>query len=459
MSDKPSTPRQNQSHPQGAGRLPRPSQMTQQPSTTPSRLKEAFQHLYENTIQLKRSYRQLTRRLQKRNRKLEWQNRQLEEHLGRETAAREVLRNTPDSLTMGIIVVDLEGMIVTCNREAERLTQHMLAVAQGMPVEALLCSTLPQTASVQWPSDQPCRFERIISRDNVALHARFTLAPWCGPRGEHIGSLIIIEDVTQQKHREDQTQRTNRLDAMAEMATNISQQVRNTLGSMELFASLLKQELARHGEQARLVDHLLSGIKSLNQTVSNLLLFTKYPRLRLAPVDPHQLLEDSLMFASHLVRYQHLHMQKHFEAQGVMIQADAALLKQVFLNLALNAIQAMPEGGILTLETRLAQRSFQLRVHDTGIGIAPEVTEKIFNPFFSTKEGATGLGLTMVHNIVKAHSGTIHVDSIQGEGTTFILVLPLELTTSASSPRVGQGDDLGGKEPQHENCGVDSTAK
>jgi signal transduction histidine kinase len=167
-------------------------------------------------------------------------------------------------------------MIVTCNREAERLTQHMLAVAQGMPVEALLCSTLPQTASVQWPSDQPCRFERIISRDNVALHARFTLAPWCGPRGEHIGSLIIIEDVTQQKHREDQTQRTNRLDAMAEMATNISQQVRNTLGSMELFASLLKQELARHGEQACLVDHLLSGIKSLNQTVSNLLLFTKW---------------------------------------------------------------------------------------------------------------------------------------------------------------------------------------
>jgi PAS domain S-box-containing protein len=439
--------------------MPMPARPRPQPSTTPGRLRETFQHLYENTVQLKRSYRQLTRRLQTRNRTLERQNRQLEELLGRETAASALLRNTLDSLTLGVIVVDLEGMIITCNREAERLTQHTLAAAQGMPVEALLCTSLRQTSSLQWLGDQPCRFERVISRDHVALHMRFTLAPWYGPGGEQGGSLVMVEDVTQQKHGEDQAQRTNRLDALAEIATHISQQVRNTLGSMELFASLLKQEVAQDGEEERLVDHLLSGIKSLNQSVSNLLLFTKCPSLRLAPVDPHELLEDSLTFASHLVRHQHLRVQRHFEAKGAMIQADAALLKQVFLNLALNAIQAMLEGGVLTLGTRLDHGSFQLHIHDTGIGIAPEVTEKIFNPFFSTKAGATGLGLTMVHNIVKAHSGTMHVHSIQGQGTTFILGLPLAPAASASSQREGQGDDLEGKEPQHDNCGVDSTAK
>jgi PAS domain S-box-containing protein len=415
--------------------------------------------LHENTIQMKRSYQQLTRLLQKRNRLLEWQNRQLQEHLARETAATLLLRNTLDGLTLAIIVVDREGMIITCNREAERLTQHSLVTAQGMPVEALLCTTLRQTLSVQWPSHRPCHFEHVISRDDMALHLRFTLAPWGAPSGEQVGWLVMVEDVTQQKHREDQAQRTSRLNAMEEMATSISQQVRNTLGSMELFASLLKQEVSGEGEPERLVDHLLSGVNSLNQTVANLLLFTKCPRPRLAPVDPHQLLEDSLTFASHLVRHEHLRVQRHFETQGVMIQADAALLKQVLLNLALNAIQAMPEGGVLTLRTHHDQHAFQLQVNDTGIGIAPELIEKIFNPFFSTKEGATGLGLTLVHNIVRAHSGTIHVDSVQGQGTTVRLVLPLEPTTAASSQQAGRGEDLGDQEPQPDNCGVDSTAK
>jgi PAS domain S-box-containing protein len=439
--------------------MPMPAQTPQQPSTTPTRLKQAFQHLYENTAQMKCSYQQLTRLLQKRNRTLESQNRQLQEYLAREAAARLSLRNTLDSLTLGILVVDRGGMIITCNREAERLTQHSLGVAQGMPIEALLCTTLRQAVSVQWPDSQPCRFEHVISRDDVALHLRFTLAPWCGPSGEQAGWLVMVEDVTQQKHWQDQAQRTSRLDAMEEMATSISQQVRNTLGSMELFASLLKQEVSQDGEQERLVDHLLTGIKSLNQTIANLLLFTKCPKPRLAPVDPHQLLEDSLTFASHLVRHQHLRVQRHFEAQGVMIEVDAALLKQVLLNIALNAIQAMPEGGVLTLGTQLDQRSFQLQIRDTGIGIASAVIEKIFNPFFSTKEGATGLGLTLVHNIVKAHGGTMHVDSIQGQGTTVRIVLPLEPTTSASSQQAGQSDELGDQEPRHDNCGVDSTAK
>jgi signal transduction histidine kinase len=459
MSEKSSTPRRNRPHPQDTGGRPMPARTTRQPSTTPSKLKEAFQHLFENTVQLKRAYRQLTRRLQKHNRQLQWQNRQLEERLGREIAAGTLLRHTLDSLTLGILVVDREGMIVIGNREAERLVQRPLAEAQGVPIEALLCTTMPQTAGVEWLGHQPCRFEHVISRDHETLHVRFTLAPWYSPHGEQAGSLVMIEDVTEEKHRADQTQRTNRLDAMAEMATNISQQVRNTLGSMELFASLLKQEVAQHDEPERLVEHLLSGIKNLNQTVSNLLLFTKHPRLRLAPADPHQLLEDSLTFASQLVRHQHLRVEKYFEAQGIMLQADAALLKQVFLNLTLNAIQAMPEGGTLTLGTRLEQGSLQLHIHDTGTGIAPEVTEKIFNPFFSTKAGATGLGLTMVHNIVKAHSGTIHVHSTQGQGTTFILGLPLEPTTSAAPPREVQDHELGGQEPQHDSCGIDSTAK
>ncbi|MBI3328085.1 MAG: hypothetical protein HYZ81_15460 [Nitrospinae bacterium] len=236
----------------------------------------------------------------------------------------------------------------------------------------------------------------------------------------------LAEHLREKEALEEQVQRTNRLAAMGEMAASIAHEVRNPLGSIELFAALLKQELEQDGGKRTLVEHILSGVKSLNRTISNMLLFTKSLAARFEPVDPHQVLEASLVFASHVLRHHRLRLQKSFGADGVTVCADPELLKQVFLNLILNAIQAMPEGGTLTLATRLDQHVLEVKVGDTGVGMSAEVTEKIFNPFFSTKDGGTGLGLTIVHNIVEAHNGVIHVVSTRGKGTTFTILLPLD---------------------------------
>jgi signal transduction histidine kinase len=265
----------------------------------------------------------------------------------------------------------------------------------------------------------------VVTCEEGPRYLSFRISPLQGDAGEHLGTVIIVDDVTQQKSQAEQTQRAKWLSAMGEMADSIAQAVRNPLGSMELFASLLKQELAGDAERVVMAEHILSGVKSLNQNISNLLLYTKCPIPRLATVDPHQLLEDSLVFASHLVRHHHLRLYKHFATKGMTIHADTELLKQVFLNLILNAIQAMPNGGALTLATRSYGNVFELQISDTGVGMSSQVSEKIFNPFFTTKERSTGLGLTMVHNAVQAHKGTIHVVSTEGKGSTFILALPL----------------------------------
>jgi signal transduction histidine kinase len=274
-----------------------------------------------------------------------------------------------------------------------------------------------------------------------------------------VGSVVIVEDVTRLTRWQEQVQRTNRLDALGEMAVSIAQEVRNALGSMELFASLLKQELEHEAEKAMLAEHILSGVKSLNQTISNLLAFTRCPIPCSTSVDPHRVLEESLIFASQLVRHHHLSLQKSFGADGVTIAADAALLKQVFLNLLLNAIQAMPTGGTLTLATRLHRDALEVRVSDTGLGIPPEVIEKIFNPFFTTKERGTGLGLTVVHNIMAAHKGIVHVVSMPGQGTTVTLSFPLEPAAAGLSPWASEGSDLEDRSLRHVDCGVDSTAR
>jgi signal transduction histidine kinase len=258
--------------------------------------------------------------------------------------------------------------------------------------------------------------------------------------------------------RQVQMQRAQRIDAMGEMAVKIAQELRNSLGSMELFASLLQQEVDQDAETAALVAHILSGVKNLNHVIANMLLFTKRPTPRLASVDPHPLLEASLVFVEHLVRHQHLHIRRGFDAVGVSIEADAELVKQVFLNLILNAIQAMPEGGTLTLTTRRQPCLLDVQVSDTGIGIAPEIIEHIFNPFFTTKERAVGLGLTLVHNIVAAHHGAIQVHSAPGRGTAVILSFPL-----ASAAIAHPGEYVSASEqkkgPRDEPCHTAPLAK
>ncbi|MDA0690930.1 MAG: ATP-binding protein [Nitrospinae bacterium] len=257
------------------------------------------------------------------------------------------------------------------------------------------------------------------------------------PDDAQIGTLLIIKDMTHIRHLEVEAQRNQRLRAMGEMAAGIAHEIRNPLGSIELFASLLKKDVETDEEKSTLVEHIRAGVKNMDRIISTLLLYAKSPRPSQQKCDIHQLLTTLLTGSSDTIIPDNIKIVRNFGESDALINGDRELLKQVFSNLIRNAIQAMPDGGELCLTTEQVSASsnrsapgndhrqfITITVSDTGEGIPQDHLAKIFNPFFTTKDKGTGLGLSISHNIIKAHQGTIDAESEKSRQTSFIVKLP-----------------------------------
>ncbi|CAG1065535.1 Sensor protein ZraS [uncultured bacterium] len=221
-------------------------------------------------------------------------------------------------------------------------------------------------------------------------------------------------------------ERTRRLAAMGEMAARVAHEIRNPLGSMAIFATILERELGAEPEKQRLANHISTGIKSLDNLLSNMLLFASSPEAKLKPVDVRKVLEEALLLARGHEK-EDVSVKAEFCGQ-TSIMADPVLLRQLFLNLIINAIDAMDRGGVLKVRTKVIddrQRYMEIKFADTGRGIGKEHIDRVFDPFFSTKDRGTGLGLAIVSTVVNAHGGFIDVDSVKGEGTAFTIGLPM----------------------------------
>lgn len=221
-------------------------------------------------------------------------------------------------------------------------------------------------------------------------------------------------------------ERTRRLAAMGEMAAKIAHEIRNPLGSMAILATLLERELTHDNDKRKLAEHITKGVKTLDNLLSNMLLFATAPGARLKEVDIREVIEESLL------------LTRGHEKKGVSVKAwyegrtrimgDQAQLRQLFLNLLLNSLDAVDEGGSLSIRTRLDEKTgdfLQIEMKDTGKGIPEEHLDRIFDPFFSTKERGTGLGLAIVAAVINSHNGSIDVRSKQGEGAEFCISLPV----------------------------------
>jgi signal transduction histidine kinase len=250
--------------------------------------------------------------------------------------------------------------------------------------------------------------------------------------GNKIGTLHIIRDVTEMKALQEQSKRVERLSAMGEMAVELAHEIRNPLGSIELFASLLIKDLA--GDSRRWAENIRIGTRSLNTIVSNMLHFANPISPAFATVNLHEVINEILQFTNPIMHQRHVGVDAVLNAEEPLIQGDHELLKQLMLNLIFNAMKAMPSHGSLKIRTRNVRPGgvdsrpslVELQVQDTGIGIPPENLSRIFDPFFTTNKNGTGLGLSVVHQIVERHSGTVRVASEVNHGTTFTIVFGKE---------------------------------
>ena len=231
----------------------------------------------------------------------------------------------------------------------------------------------------------------------------------------------------QENHRlQKEHEMLRRRQALAELSATLAHEIRNPLGSLELFAGLLAEsELDR--EKRDWVEHLQAGLRTLAATVNNVLHFHSQPEPGLAPTDLGQLLRSLGQFLRPLAQRAKVHLEVVPSPHGTVVAADRHGLEQVLLNLALNSFQLMPAGGVLRIAGYRCPSTnrIYLEVADTGPGIAPENRQRIFEPGFSTRAGSPGLGLAVCKTIMEQHGGSIQATSRPGCGSTFTLEFPV----------------------------------
>lgn len=400
-------------------------------------LNQAFQAFNEATAKLQDSYDSLKERVKQLDLELARKNQELFENLREKEEVKNYLSNILESLTSGVLVVDNQGFITTCNRTAGLITGQAPADCLNKPLRKVFTHDLFEILVQRvTESGRSISLDRELPGENAKpLFLRIFASRVFDQNQQPIGTVLILQDNTRLHTLEDEAQRNQRLRAMGEMAAGIAHEIRNPLASIELFASLLKKDLAGDPGTAPLVDHIRAGVKNMDRIISSFLLFAKSPRPSRQKCDVRQLLTDLLEASPDLELPENIRVVRQFAPGECWVSGDGELLRRVFHNLLRNGLQAMPEGGELGVSIEPAgtddegwnvdhRRFVTLSISDTGGGIAAEHLEKIFDPFFSTKDKGTGLGLAICHNIIKAHQGTIDVESAIGEKTTFIVRIP-----------------------------------
>jgi two-component system sensor histidine kinase FlrB len=341
------------------------------------------------------------------------------------------------SIPTGVVALDAKGKIVSFNRTAERITGRAADEVLGRMFDDVFQADYFQNPALHLKNILSIRETAEIKTKVVPanqknkLRLNVAISPLNSVKDGHIGTVLSLTDITRMQYLEMQAKRTGRLAAMGEMAARIAHEIRNPLGSIELFSTMLIDDLQEFKEQKTLAEHISAGVKSINNIVSNLLLFIRPDQqLDEQVFDVHEALKDSLFFAGHLLDGQgDIDVRIALTAETLFVKGDLELLKQVFLNLILNAIQAMTGGGQLHIsshktssypDTGLAE----VHLVDNGCGIARADMPKIFDPFYTTRKKGTGLGLTIVHNILKLHGGSIDITSC-ADGTKCVVTLPL----------------------------------
>jgi signal transduction histidine kinase len=380
-------------------------------------LQQAFRSFDDAALTLQQSYQTLTTRLEQLDVELADRNEALSRNLRANEELREYLTAIVESISMGLLVMDTEGTITRCNQAGEQLL--------GLPREQIIgCSLAGCLKEARLDGDvYPLTTQQGAA---VALSQRALQTS----EGRHAGSVLLIQDVTVVRELEDRLQRRNRLAAMGEMVGRIAHEIRNPLGSIELFASMLRRDLNGLPALRGYAEHISSSVHMMNRLLTNLLLYTKPDCSHGEWHQTEVLMLDALTLAAHAVANTQIDIRLEVHPHASRIWCDAGQMKQVLLNLILNSIHAMPGGGTLTLSAILTEGqasdgpALRLLISDTGVGIAAAQRSRIFDPFFTTRDEGTGLGLAIVHAIVEAHRGRIDVESVEGRGTTLTIVLP-----------------------------------
>jgi len=347
-----------------------------------------------------------------------------------------------DSCTeYGIVAINTEGRITLFNRGAESIFGSSQKQAVGSPVFGFFVECVPDQSSLNNPgqlswSNGHYSFEAKLRRaDDAAFVGAITATMIRGSDGGILGYLGIVRDLTATREREramedlgERLANAERIAELGRVAAQVAHEIKNPLAGLQLYASHLRSKLAV-GESAsclELADKTVKTIDYLSETVERVLDFARPVALDRKPVELNRIVTEALQILEPQIIASRVEVELHLRPRGPVGMLNEAAIRSAVINLLLNAVQAMPEGGRLTVTTDEREGSLLLEITDGGRGIGAARMERLFEPFFTTKSRGLGLGLPYAKKVIDEHRGAIEIQSAEGHGTRVEIRLPAE---------------------------------
>lgn len=291
--------------------------------------------------------------------------------------------------------------------------------------------------------------EQMVRKDGRPLNVMLNSTLVFDEGGRSVTARVVARDITERKMMEGAILHAQKIDSIGNLAGGIAHDFNNLLAAILGSASIMRRKIVSRSKLGKYVEIIESSARRGSSLTRQLLTFARKTETLVEPINVNAVIEETIELFQRSVTKE-ISIRTSLTNQSVMVSGDSGQIQQALLNLCLNARDAMPEGGILTITTEVttadahttsqfssvrAGQFVALRVEDTGYGIPPEIQNRIFEPFFTTKDHGTGLGLSVVYGVIQNHGGFINMESTPGHGTTFIVYLPRSLAARAAKVR------------------------
>ena len=339
-----------------------------------------------------------------------------------------------ESLDDGLILLDKNNFIVKANRAAERILGTRLTDIQEIKLwDCIDCQKISEFIQRVIKNEETKKNETfVLNSTSVDIkYVEVSILPLVFEK-KIIGTIVVLKDVTKEKHSEIKRRRLESLASLTNAAASIAQEIKNPLGAMSIHMQLLAKKLntlqlqdEMHEKVFKHIDVIKEELENLNKTVVDFLFAVRPIKFAFDNVDVNGLLKNIIQLYEPELTKAHIETFVSTDESLTNIWGDERFLRQAFTNVITNAKHAMPEGGKLFVSTYEKDNFVFIKFEDTGTGISEENLHKIFEPYFTTKATGTGLGLPLAYKVIKEHGGDIFVNSKKGEGTAFIFSLPI----------------------------------
>ncbi|NIA30606.1 MAG: PAS domain S-box protein [Actinobacteria bacterium] len=345
-----------------------------------------------------------------------------------------------ESMQSGLITLDLNGRITSFNSGAQEALEYKSAEVRGMPVYDILGKDATDVIlKHNGATSVPKREVTVLTKSGREVYIGFTVTPRLDDEGNKVGTIISFKDISQIKSMQAEVIRMDRLASLGVLASGIAHEIKNPLAGIKAMAQTMEEEFDGHDKRKIYLERIVRQVNRLDELLKTFFDYTR-PRPPVRKIHHvRDIVHEVLTLVDKKIVEKQISWQEKYDDDSSFVFADFHQIQQVLLNLILNAIDAMKDGGQLILTVAPAgsgeglkadtkqnenNRFVNISLADTGAGIQSKNLEAIFDPFFTTKSQGTGLGLSIVYRIINDHDGKISVKSKVGEGTTMNILLP-----------------------------------